>query len=76
MQKSLDFGPESDKRILIDERLYLPEKWINGKEWCLKAQITSEEIVFRTKYDLGLEMIDNAIKEGIPFSYVTLTLLD
>lgn len=63
---------KGDKRILIDERLYLPEKWINNKERCLKAQIPSKEIVFRTKYDLGLEMIDNAIKEGIPFSYVTM----
>jgi SRSO17 transposase len=63
---------KGDKRILIDERLYLPEKWINDKERCLKAQIPSKEIVFRTKYDLGLEMIDNAIEEGIPFSYVTM----
>ncbi len=63
---------KGDKRILIDERLYLPEKWINDKERCLKVQIPSEEIVFRTKYDLGLEMIDNAIEEGIPFSYVTM----
>jgi SRSO17 transposase len=63
---------KGDKRILIDERLYLPKKWINDTERCLKAQIPSEEIVFRTKYDLGLEMIDNAIEEGIPFSYVTM----
>lgn len=63
---------KGEKRILIDERLYLPEKWVNDEERCLKAQIPYEEIVFRTKYDLGLEMIDNAIKECIPFSYVTM----
>jgi SRSO17 transposase len=63
---------KGEKRILIDERLYLPKKWVNDEERCLKAQIPSEEIVFRTKYDLGLEMIDNAITEGIPFSYVTM----
>ncbi|AKB73668.1 Mobile element protein [Methanosarcina lacustris Z-7289] len=61
-----------EKRILIDERPYLPKKWVTDEERCLKAQIPSEEILFRTKYDLGLEMIDNAIKEGIPFSYVTM----
>ena len=38
----------------------------------LKAKIPREEIKFRTKYKLGLEMIDNAIEEGIPFSYVTM----
>ena len=63
---------KGEKRILIDERLYLPKKWVTDEERCLKAQIPSGEIVFRTKYDLGLEMIDNAIKEGIPFSYVTM----
>ena len=34
--------------MLIDERLYLPQKWIDDK------------VKFRTKYELGLEMIDNA----------------
>ena len=63
---------KNDKRMLIDERLYLPQKWIDDKERCLKANIPIEEIKFRTKYDLGLEMIDNAIEEGIPFSYVTM----
>ena len=29
-------------------------------------------IKFQTKHDLGLEMIDNAIKEKIPFSYVAM----
>ncbi|AKB74047.1 Mobile element protein [Methanosarcina lacustris Z-7289] len=60
------------KRMLIDERLYLPQKWIDDKTRCLKAKIPHEEIKFRTKYELGLEMIDNAIEEGIPFSYVTM----
>lgn len=30
---------KGEKRILIDERLYLPEKWVNDEERCLKAQI-------------------------------------
>ena len=52
------------KRMLIDERLYLPQKWIDDKARCLKAKIPHEEIKFRTKYELGLEMIDNAIERG------------
>lgn len=60
------------KRTLIDSRLYLPEDWVNDKERCLKAKIPLEMIKFQTKHDLGLEMIDNAIKEEIPFSYVAM----
>ncbi|AKB51467.1 Mobile element protein [Methanosarcina barkeri str. Wiesmoor] len=63
---------KKQKRMLIDERLYLPQKWINDKARCLKAKIPPEKIKFRTKHELGLEMIDNAIEEGIPFSYVTM----
>ena len=48
--------------MLIDERLYLPQKWIDDKVRCLKAKIPHEEIKFRTKHELGLEMIDNAIE--------------
>ena len=60
------------RKTLIDERLYLPQKWIDDKERCLKAKIPHEEVKFRTKYELGLEMIDTAINEGIPFSFVTM----
>jgi SRSO17 transposase len=57
---------------LIDYRLYLPEDWVNDKERCLKAKIPPEMIKFQTKHDLGLEMIDNAVKEEIPFSFVAM----
>lgn len=63
---------KGDKRTLIDFRLYLPENWLEDKERCLKAKIPSEMIKFQTKHELGLEMIDNAINEEIPFSYVTM----
>jgi SRSO17 transposase len=63
---------KDNKRTLIDFRLYLPENWVEDKERCLKAKIPPEMIKFQTKHDLGLEMIDNAIKEEIPFSYVAM----
>jgi hypothetical protein len=37
--------------MLIDERLYLPEKWVDDRERCLRAKIPSEEIRFRTKHE-------------------------
>ena len=58
--------------MLIDERLYLPQKWIDDKVRCLKAKVPLEEIRFRTKYELGLEMIEDSTEEGIPFFYVTM----
>jgi SRSO17 transposase len=63
---------KGNKRMLIDERLYLPEKWIADRERCLRAKIPSEEIRFRTKHELGMEMVENAINEGIPFSFVAM----
>jgi len=60
---------KGNMRTLIDSRLYLPEDWVNDTERCLKAKIPPEMIKFQTKHDLGLEMIDNVIKEEIPFSY-------
>jgi SRSO17 transposase len=63
---------KGNKRTLIDTRLYLPEDWVNDNERCLKAKIPPEMIKFQTKHDLGLEMIDNAIKEEIPFFYVAM----
>ena len=63
---------KANKRTLIDFRLYLPENWVEDKERCLKAKIPPEMIRFQTKHELGLEMIDNAINEGIPFSYVAM----
>lgn len=63
---------KGNKRTLIDSRLYLPEDWVNDKERCLKAKIPPEMINFQTKHDLGLEMIDNAINEEIPFYYVAM----
>jgi len=63
---------KGNKRTLIDFRLYLPENWVEDIERCSKAKIPPEMIKFQTKHDLGLEMIDNAIKEKIPFSYVAM----
>ena len=63
---------KGENRTLIDSRLYLPKSWTEDKERCLKAKVPPEMIQFKTKAQLGLEMIENAIEEKIPFSYVTM----
>jgi len=53
----------------IDRRIYLPEEWCEDKERCEEAGVPPN-VVFRTKPELGLEMIRTAVKEQIPFQWV------
>lgn len=55
---------------LIDHRLYLPQKWVSNPERCERAGIPLEARRFRTKAQLGLEIILQARKRGIPFAFV------
>lgn len=58
------------RSCLIDERLYLPQEWIEDKQRCDSAGVPEEERVFKTKPQLALEMIDQARDEGIHFDWV------
>jgi SRSO17 transposase len=53
----------------IDRRLFLPEEWAEDYERREEAGVP-ETVVFRTKPELGLEMVENAAREGLPFSWV------
>lgn len=54
---------------LIDRRLYLPEEWAGDAERRHEAGLP-KGVIFRTKPELGLEMIQDAISNGIPFRWV------
>jgi len=56
-------------RTLIDERLYLPEEWANDYPRSREAGIP-DEITFKTKAELALEMILHARDNGVPFGWV------
>lgn len=56
-------------RILIDRRLYLPEDWAQNPERRQKAGVP-EEVTFQTKAQLGLEMVKEAMKRGLPFGWI------
>ena len=56
-------------RMLLDKRLYLPEKWISDKEKREKCGVP-EDIEFQTKAQLGLELIHKAQEHGIPFAWI------
>jgi len=58
-------------RVLIDCRLYLPEKsWIDHPERCAEAGVPSE-VTFKTRPQQVRDMIENARAVGVPFAWFT-----
>jgi SRSO17 transposase len=51
--------------LLVDFELYLPKEWANDPARRKKAKIP-DEVVFKTKPDLALEMITRASEASIP----------
>ncbi len=58
-----------NRRTLIDERLYLPKEWAEDPIRRIKCGVP-EDIVFKTKAKLGLEMLLKAQDRGVPFAWV------
>lgn len=56
---------------LIDARLYLPQEWIDTPKRCKSAGIPENECVFKTKPQLGLEIVENARRNGVKFGFVS-----
>lgn len=53
----------------LDRRIYLPEEWC--QDWQRREETgVPESVVFRTKPELGLEMIRTAVHEEVPFQWV------
>lgn len=55
---------------LVNERLFIPKNWVNGKASCKLAGIPEEYIKFKTKPQLAMEMIDEMVNEGVEFDWV------
>lgn len=49
----------------IDMQLYLPESWTNDRARCAKAKIPADA-TFRPKWQIALEMMESALKKGLP----------
>ena len=54
---------------LLDRRLFLPEEWAADGERREKAGVP-EGVIFRSKAELGLEMVESAARAGVPFRWV------
>jgi SRSO17 transposase len=59
----------SQGHTLIDRRISLPKEWIENRERCEEAGVP-EGVIFRTRPQLGLEMIQTAVLEQVPFLWV------
>lgn len=51
--------------VPIDFELYLPSVWLDDPKRRQEAKIP-EEVIFKTKMDLGLGMIERALADGLP----------
>ncbi len=58
-------------RVLLDRRLYLPEKsWLADRDRCTEAGVP-EDVSFKTRPEQVIDMIDAAIAAKVPFAWFT-----
>ena len=56
--------------VFLDRRLYLPEEWCNDRERRAQAQVP-EEVIFQTKPEQAMAMLEHAWETGVPMRWVT-----
>jgi len=54
---------------LVDRRLYLPQEWCQDRERRQQARVP-EDIEFRTKPQLALQMVQQARQRGVPMRWI------
>jgi SRSO17 transposase len=55
---------------LLDSELFLPESWSQDRPRCRAAHIP-DELVYRPKWQITLELYDRARANGLSFAYLT-----
>jgi SRSO17 transposase len=55
---------------LLDGELFLPESWFNDRDRCREAGIP-DEMVYRPKWKIALELYDRATGNGLHFDWAT-----
>jgi len=57
-------------RTMVDSTPYLPNSWHQDRARCEKAGIP-DDVVYRPKYDIALEQLDQATCNGLTFDWIT-----
>jgi SRSO17 transposase len=60
----------SDFHCLLDSELYLPESWDADRRRCRAAGIP-DEVAYRAKWEIALELYDRAVANGVRFAWLT-----
>ncbi len=60
----------ADRYALIDFELFLPEQWAQDAKRCEKAKIPKEKRIYQAKWQLALEMVRRARRNGVRFGWV------
>jgi SRSO17 transposase len=59
-----------NRATMINKRLFIPQKWTKDPLRCQRSGIPKAHIKFKTKPQLALELIGQAIDEGVEFDWV------
>jgi SRSO17 transposase len=59
-----------DFHCLLDSELFLPESWSQDRPRCRAAHIP-DDITYRPKWQIALELYDRARANGVSFGYLT-----
>jgi SRSO17 transposase len=58
------------RSVPVDARLYLPTEWVDDPARCRNAGVPQDEIVFRTKHELALQIVRHQRDLGTSFKWV------
>ena len=58
------------RTTIVGFKLFLPECWSNDKKRCDKAGIPKDKQKFKTKPELALELVKEALATGLEFAWV------
>ena len=56
--------------VLLNRALYVPQEWINHPARCQQAGMP-DKLPFATKPELARQMLEQALKDQVPFAWVT-----
>jgi SRSO17 transposase len=59
-----------DFHCLLGNALFLPQAWADDRQRCRQAGIP-DEIVYRPKWRIALELLDRALGNGVGFTWLT-----